>query len=93
MVSKKDLERLNDHRDAEVCLPDKMYDGIYDLKTNAHIFNAILCYQNAFFLIVSENSRRLNGYWNWPVLILSVTSFKMGGLYQDVLPLFREFEF
>lgn len=93
MVSKKDLERLNDHRDAEVCLPDKMYDGIYDLKTNTHIFNAILCYQNAFFLIVSENSRRLNGYWNWPVLILSVTSFKMGGLYQDVLPLFREFEF
>ena len=93
MVSKKDLERLNDYREAEVCLPDKMYDGICDLKTNAHIFNAILCYQNAFFLIASENSRRLNGYWNWPVLILSVISFKLGGLYQDVLPLFREFEF
>ena len=93
MVGKKDLKRLNDHHEAEVCLPDKMYDGICDLKANAHIFNAILCYQNAFFLITSKNSRRLNGCWNWPVLILSVISFKMGGLYQDVLPLFREFEF
>lgn len=61
MVGKKDLKRLNDHHEAEVCLPDKMYDGICDLKTSAHIFNAILCYQNAFFLITSKNSRRLNG--------------------------------